>query len=117
MSKQYKSRATMAALCWLMLLACMVLSGCGSVEVLRPIEGNNCVDKVLEMRQDGDQAYLGYYANALIERGEAHAWLKRDGTCYDNMNPKGFDCNSELYRGWAVGWNSEAWKIAYRKRG
>lgn len=100
----------------LVVLSAFYLTGCGSMTVLKPINGNNCVDFTLENRKAGDIAMFGYYKPAMAS-GESHMWIARDGQCFDNMNPAGFNCDDSNYKGWAIDWDGEVFKSAYAKRG
>ena len=68
--------------------------GCLHMEKLTPIAGNNCVDYVLANKKAGDTLIWGRYT-PMPEVN--HIWLERNGTCYDNMNKAGFNCNSVFY--------------------
>ena len=72
------------------------MSGCSSMEVLRPIEGNNCVDWVNAHKVSTDRLIYGKY---LPEKRSNinHIWIEREGECYDNMMPGGFNFSDSDY--------------------
>lgn len=82
--------------------AALDLAQCSKMSIEYPgsnTEIQRCSDWVIDNMQRGDTVFHGVYNNS---ENTTHVWLKRDGICYDNMRPKGFDCSSYLYEANAV---------------
>ena len=67
--------------------------GCAGMSIEYPTP--NCVDYVQANKVSTDVINFGDYTPVTKF---SHVWIERDGTCFDNMNQGGFNCDSELYK-------------------